>query len=146
MTQHYSPLRIAGFTLVELISVIVIVSIFFIIIALRFPNSNTQMMLVKGQILSSLRHARQIALSRARTDSSVSLVLSSDVIDLREGSNSVIFPDDAYPIALPAGITLEQGEGTYTFDRLGNTSANTIRLSDGENFVDIVLSKGGYAY
>ncbi len=104
------------------------------------------MILAKNQVLSSLRYARQIALSRAQTDSSVSFILSSNLIDLREGSISVTLPDDVFPIVLPEGITVVQGAGIYIFDRLGNTTANTIRLSDGENLEDIVVSEGGYAY
>ncbi|MGH1486118.1 MAG: pilus assembly FimT family protein [Cellvibrionaceae bacterium] len=146
MAQYRSSVRIAGFTLVELIAVIVIASVFFITLSLRFPNNNTQMILAKNQVLSSLRYARQIALSRAQTDSSVSFILSSNLIDLREGSISVTLPDDVFPIVLPEGITVVQGAGIYIFDRLGNTTANTIRLSDGENLEDIVVSEGGYAY
>jgi MSHA pilin protein MshC len=138
--------RLGGFTLVELVAVTVIASILFVTLSIKFTNNNTQLISAKNDIITALQQARQIALTRTDTDNSVSFILSANLIDLREGSNSVELPGEQYPMALPSGITVTQGTGIYRFDRLGNTREDTIQLSDGNQSQQISISRGGYAY
>ncbi len=135
-----------GFTLVELIAVIVITGVLLTIVSVRFLNINTDIIRAKFDVIAAFQHARQVALSRADTDIAVSVIVSTNSIDVREGAHSMVFSANYYPLQLPLDITVVVGTGMVVFDRLGGTTANIIQLSNGIQIQTITITDGGYAY
>ncbi len=135
-----------GFSLVELVAVIVIVGVLVITGSTRYSSDGIQLIRAKSDVMAALRHARQIALARARNDTQIVVIASSDSIDVQESAASIRFSDAEYPIRFPSSITLTQGRGRFVFDRLGNTRPDTIQLTDGSTTEQITVAGSGYAY
>lgn len=135
-----------GFSLFELIAVIVITSVLAITVIPRFSISDNNLQDAKDTVLTALRHSRELALARAQTNTSIRFISSATTIDIREEGNSVYFPGAVYPLNLPPNIRIQQGSGVIVFDKLGNTSAVTIEVGNGTESEVITLTGSGYAY
>ncbi|MCB1667848.1 MAG: type II secretion system protein [Porticoccaceae bacterium] len=133
--------RQSGFTLIELIAVILILSVLTAGVASQFSNtSQFQAMTTRDDIVAGLFYAQQIALARAATDNTVAFVSSGNSIDVLEDGTTV---NGIYPLTLPGGFTLTSA--TLNYDKLGRTTATALTLSDGSSSVVIQVSASGYA-
>ncbi len=135
-----------GFSLIELVAVIVIVGVLAITISVRYSNNNIQLIHSQSDVMAALRHARQIALARAESDTQVVVIALPNSIDLQENAASIRFSGTQYPLIFPSGITLTQGRGRFVFDRLGSTRSDIIQLTDGNSTQQITVAGSGYVY
>ncbi|MGH1469852.1 MAG: pilus assembly FimT family protein [Cellvibrionaceae bacterium] len=133
-----------GFSLIELISVIVMLGIisFFALPKLRVSDSSV--MTSRDMIIAALSHTQQIAMARDSSSNPVTIVFTSSSIDVRENGMSINFPGVSYPFSLPNGVTISSGTGTMNYDKLGKTSSTTISLNDGSAV--ITVEESGYVY
>jgi len=129
-----------GFTLVELISVLVIVAVIGVTASSRFI-SNTAFELQEGrdQIVLAFRSAQQLAMTQV---ASVSFSSSASTIDVRQDGSSVILNGLQYPVALENDQRVSSR--TFNFDRLGRTDAGTLTLSKSGTSVSISVSSSGF--
>lgn len=140
--SHYK--KDLGFSLIELLSVIVMLGIISFIALPKLRISDSSVMTSRDMIVAALSHAQQIAMARDSAINPVTIVLTSSSIDIRENGSSINFPGVEYPFTLPNGVTISSGTGTLQFDKLGQTSATTISLNSGSAL--ITVEENGYAY
>lgn len=137
----------AGFSLIELIAVILVLSIISVFAYSRFSSSDiASVQTGRDQLLSSLTQAQQIAMARSSVTNSIQLTIDTNRLNLTENGTSLQLLSDNYPEDLPPGVTVTSGTGTLTFDKLGRTSARTITLSRGGSSASIQLEASGYAH
>jgi MSHA pilin protein MshC len=146
-----SRYHIQGFTLVELIAVLVILGILAAVVGSRSMSySSLNVMGGRDLLVSALFSAQQKAMSQANAVR-VSTLGSSIDIRLDSNSDGTFAPSESircngvlYPIDAPGGITF--ASQTFEFDHLGHTSAGTVSVSKGGDSVDITVTAVGYAY
>jgi len=136
----------SGFSLLELVAVLIITSVLAITVIPRFSINNDDLLVAKKSVLDALRHSRGIALARAQTNSSIRFIASASTIDIREDGASVKFLDVDYPLSLPTGITIRGAPILLTFDTLGGSTSSLIEITDGNVLERVTLTGGGYAY
>ena len=134
--------RQSGFTLIELVAVILILSVITAVTTSQFSNSSQfQAMTTRDDIVAGLFYAQQIAQARASATNTVQFVSTGTSIDVREAGASI--NNGIYPLALPGGFTLTTA--TLSYDKLGQTTATTLTLTDGDSSATIAVSASGYA-
>ncbi|MGI1678362.1 MAG: prepilin-type N-terminal cleavage/methylation domain-containing protein [Cellvibrionaceae bacterium] len=133
-----------GFSLIELISVIVMLGIisFFALPKLRVSDSSV--MTSRDMIIAALSHVQQVAMARDSVSNPVTIVFTSSSFDVRENGVSINFPGASYPFSLPNGVVISSGIGTMNYDKLGKTSPVSISLNSGSAV--ITVEESGYAY
>lgn len=135
---------IAGFTLVELVVVIVLLGILIAYAAPRFAGRSVYSELTAQQdLIQSIRFAQQLAMSR--TSTSITLVTNSSQIDVRDSGSSQ--SRSGYPKDLPKDVSLNNL--SLTFDRLGSagTTRTTINISGTAQTLRVcVEGTTGYAH
>lgn len=146
----------SGFTLIELIMVIVIVGILAIYVAPRFYDFNVfQSRGFADQVQASLRYAQKIAIAQHRnvcvafTSSSVTLNIASISGASSACDMDLISPTGSasYVINAPAGITFVATPADFRFDALGKptNAPQTITISGAANSI-VIESETGYVH
>jgi len=135
-----------GFTLIELIAVILILSVLTVGATSQFSSSsNFQALTTRDDIVAGLFYAQQIAQARASATNTVQFVSTGTQIDIREGNGATppSIDNGIYPLSLPNGFTLTID--TLNYNKLGQTGATTLILTDGDSSATIQISASGYA-
>jgi MSHA pilin protein MshC len=151
----------SGFTLIELITVIILLGILSAFAISRFPSSQSySSTIIKNQIIASARLAQQTSLSRASAGSDVVLTLSeiagnwnlvisggngiSYAAQVERGSEQVRYSADL----ASACSALTAAPLVLTFDGDGNRiPAQNLRVCiDAVTDIELCISPSGYAY
>jgi len=134
-----------GFTLIELISVLVLISVLSISLASRFNSVTTNASVQSGRddLIAALFFAQQTAMARS-TGSNIQLVVSSSTVTVTESGVPIVISKQAYPLSFPTGVTATTG--TFTYDKLGHTTAGTITLSKSGTSATVTIEATGYAH
>jgi MSHA pilin protein MshC len=149
----------AGFSLIELIVVIIIVGILAVAVAPRFFDSSVfQSRGFADQTQATLRYAQKEAIAQRRlvcvtfpSTTRVVLRTAANFTDIACNTD-LASPDGKYPagqttytIDAPNGVTLG-GAGAFNFDALGSTAAQqTITVSGATNNI-VVEAETGYVH
>lgn len=136
----------AGFTLIELVAVIVITGILSVTVFVRFSGSDFDLQAAKSDVLAALVLARETAMSRTDGSAAVQVVATASGIDVQVNNNSIRSLAQAYPLSFSQGIQISSGTGVLSFNSLGETTAHSITLSQGGTTETITISGVGYAY
>ena len=139
----------SGFTLLELIAVIVLIAALSITVISRLiPASTYQLQAARDQLVTAFQTAQQRAMVR---NAAVRLTTSGSLIDILDDTDNDSIPDTSvsiagqdYPLTVPASATFTHS--TFNFDRLGQTTAATITVTVGTSTVDVNVSATGYVY
>lgn len=112
-----------GFTLIELVTVMLIVAIMMIFIGIKLPSTATySLSSVTEQIRRDIRYTQTLAIS-LKNDTGYSLVISANSYSISPSP-----PDGAYTVTMPSGVTLSAV--TITFDSMGApASAATVTVT-----------------
>jgi len=136
-----------GFTLVELITVMILVGIVSVTLFSRIGGMNTAA--VQGgrdDVIAALFFAQQTAMAR----SNIQVVVSASTISVNENGNPIAVGSDYYPLSMPNGVSLSATQGTFTYDKLGRTTAGTITITGSGNTAGttatVVVEATGYAH
>lgn len=134
-----------GFTLIELIAVIVISSVLFIALGNRFTGFTFTVQAGRDDVVAALFYAQQIAMARDSIDNPVQFIAAVDSIDIRENGVSL----SNYPLKLPNGVAITSGDATLNYDKLGRVNTATdilIVLGAADASATITVDPSGYAY
>ncbi len=137
----------AGFTLIELITVLLIVSVIGVYVSYqRGSISWAQLQTSRDDLVAALFYAQQVAMARDDADNPVTFVATSSSIRVQVDGADI---GRDYPLSLMEGVTLSNAGGlplTLNYDKLGRTTATTFSLSGGGSSIDVIVSSSGYAY
>lgn len=139
--------RVAGFTLTELVVVIVIATV---LSAFAIARINTQSFNTEGfanEVAATVRYAQRVAISQHRT---VAVVVTASSLQLCYtdtvcSGGSVRKPPgtEAFSIGAPSGVAL--GGSSFTFSALGKPSAGGTITVTGDGTKNIIVeSETGY--
>ncbi|UTA46580.1 type II secretion system GspH family protein [Simiduia sp. 21SJ11W-1] len=132
-----------GFTLIELIAVLIIVGIIGTAVSSRFfDDASTAVLASKSDVVSALRTAQQMAMD---TNATITFIASSSSIAVHRNGQPVVQGAVQYPLNLPASVSLSPS-ATLSFNRLGETSAVSFVLTGAGNTATVTVSAAGYAY
>ncbi len=134
-----------GFTLIELIAVMILVGILSITLFTRMGSVNTAAIQSgRDDLIAALFFAQQQAMMR----SDIEVVVTTSSVSVTEGDIPIAVTNDFYPLTMPAGVTLTPVELAY--DKLGRTTATQIGLTGSGNSsgvtATIQVDASGYAY
>lgn len=131
-----------GFTLIELITVMILVGIISVTLFSRLGSVNSaNIQAGRDDLIAALFFAQQTAMAR----SNIQLVLTTNSVSVTENGTPIKVHAQGYPLALPSGVSVTPM--TLTYDKLGRTTAATIALSaTGGLSASITLEASGYAH
>ena len=137
--------RQEGFTLIELITVIILVSIISVTLFSRLGNVSTaNLQASRDDLIAALFFAQQTAMAR----SNIQLVLTTNSVSVTENGSPIIVHSNGYPFNFPNGVTTTAR--TLSYDKLGGiipgTAPVTIILSASGASASITVETTGYAH
>ncbi|RZA08159.1 MAG: prepilin-type N-terminal cleavage/methylation domain-containing protein [Moraxellaceae bacterium] len=145
-SYHYRQ----GFTLIELIAVLVVLGVVSVAVAGRFMSPDVYaLQAARDRTLLCIQGAQQLSMSQL---SSVRVLLSGTTLDVRKDANndgvfasgeSVVIGAVTYPTSLTQGVSISAS--TLNFNRLGETTATTITLTQQTRTLNIAVSATGFA-
>lgn len=146
MSKIHTMKKSAGFTLLELIAVILIVSILSVTAISRFANQSDYSLRTEQElVIAALFQAQQLAMSGRPTQFAI---LSDNTFTVRDATNAANHYDVAgitYPQELRGGVTFNSSSLVLTYNGLGATAPSVIGLEVGGDSAQIAVSGAGYA-
>lgn len=141
--------RQSGFTMVELIAVIVVIAAISVTVTQRLiPASTYQLQAARDQLVTAFVAAQQRAMVRS---AAVRITTSGSQVNILEDTDSDGIPDasiilagQSYPLSLQASANVSSA--SFDFDRLGHTTAGVIVVSVGAANVNVNVTATGYIY
>lgn len=136
-----------GFTLIELVTVMILVGIISVVLMTRMGSTNTAAIQSgRDDLIAALFFAQQQAMMR----SEITLKLTANSVSVNENDNPIQVSSDFYPLAMPAGVSLPTL--TLSYDKLGRltTAPQQIVLTGSGNSSGVTaiiqVDASGYAY
>lgn len=134
-----------GFTLIELITVIILVGILSITLFSRLGSAGTApIQSGRDDLIAALFFAQQQAMMRA----GITFEVTANSISVNQ--NGAPIPGTQYPLAMPTGVTLTPAPVSLAYDKLGRTTAINITLTGSGNSSGVSASvrveASGYAF
>ncbi len=129
-----------GFTLIELIAVLVIVAALGATAVARFANNSVfELQASRDQVVSALLSAQQLAMVQ---NDAVRFSTQGNQLDILQDGTSVSIDGVVYPINLGSGQAITGAD--FDFDRLGQTQPATLTLSKSGELVTISVTATGF--
>jgi MSHA pilin protein MshC len=130
-----------GFTLIELITVIILVSIISVTLFSRLGSVNTaNLQAGRDDLIAALFFAQQTAMAR----SNIQLILTTNSVSVTENGSPIVVHSKGYPLSFPSGVTTSAK--TLSYDKLGRTTATTISLNANSVSALVTVEASGYAH
>jgi MSHA pilin protein MshC len=129
-----------GFSLIELITVMILLGILSVVLFSRLGSTTTAA--VQGSrddVIAAFSLAQQTAMMRPN----ITLVVTTNTISVNENGSPIAASN--YPLTMPAGVSLAPA-ATFSYDKLGRTTAGTVTLSDSGVSAQIAIEASGYSY
>ena len=126
----------AGFTIIEIVSVMLLMGIFTVVAVTFLINSNEDVTAEADRLKGNLRFAQYLAMTNNTSVWSVSISSTGYTLQKNGSPAPLNFPDATSPThSFPSGVSVTAGTGTITYDEWGSpgTSSHVITFSDGTN-------------
>jgi MSHA pilin protein MshC len=133
-----------GFTLIELIAVIVLLAAISVGVMSRFVDTGSAVQASRDDVIAALFYAQQIAMARDSTTNPIRVETLSNSISVTENGSPLLSGSVQYPLVFDGGVSLTPAT-TLNFDKLGRTSASTFTLSRSGVTATVTVSDSGYA-
>jgi len=131
--------RHRGFSLIELIAVMILLGTLSVVLFSRLGNVNTAgVQGSRDDIIAAFSLAQQLAMARG----GISLEIQANSVSVNQ--DNVPVNVGYYPLVMPDGISLSSGH--FEFDRLGRTQAGSVIVSGSGVSATITVESTGYAY
>jgi MSHA pilin protein MshC len=138
-----------GFTLVELIAVIILISIMSVTLFSRLDSIKSANILAgRDDLIAALFFAQQTAMAR----DNIQLIITANSVSVTENGTPIKVHAQGYPLSFPSGITVTTPPSQpISYDKLGRIvgalTATTITLSgSGGLSASVTLEASGYAH
>ncbi|ACE85693.1 type II secretion system protein [Cellvibrio japonicus] len=138
--------RNKGFTLIELIAVMVLLGTLSVVLFSRLGGINTAgVQGSRDDIIAAFSLAQQLAMARG----GISLEIQENSVSVNQDNVPVNI--GYYPLEMPNGIRLSSEQSgqpatVFVFDRLGKTQAGLVTVSGSGVSATITVESTGYAY
>lgn len=136
--------RQKGFTLIELIAILVILGAVAVTASARFASTDlARLQASRDDLVAALFFAQQIALARSSNTNPIAVTVSSGGVSVTENGT----PVGVHQVTFPAGVTASAANINY--DKLGRTTNGTVAITlsaGGGNEATVTVSGSGYAY
>ena len=133
----------SGFTLIELVAVIIVLGVISVITGSRFYNQDLAIIQAsRDDIIAALFFAQQTAMAR----DNIQLSITANTVNVTENGNPIRIHSDAYPLTLPSGVSVISTRPTYAYDKLGKTTPGSITVSRDGVSATITVEASGYAH
>lgn len=130
-----------GFTLIELITILILLGILSVVLFSRIGATNATVVLgSRDDVIAAFSLAQQTAMMRPN----ITLVITTTSISVNENGNPIV--GSSYPLNMPSGVNLAPAPTTFSFDKLGRTTANTITVIGSGASAQIAVQSSGYAH
>lgn len=138
-------MKAQGFTLIELIAVIILISILSVSVAPKFLGDDmAQLQAGRDDLVAALFYAQQIAMARDSAANPIQLATTANSVSVTENSTALLHAVTQYPLSLPSGVFLSPIT-TLNYDKLGQTTATIFTLTKGSSTATVTVSASGYA-
>ena len=132
-----------GFSLIELITIIVVMSVLGVGVTSRFYNEDVaSVQTSRDDIIAALFFAQQTAMAR----DNIQLSINANTVNVTENGNPIRIHSDAYPFALPSGVSVTAIPSTFSYNKLGKTTPGSITVSRDGVSATITVEASGYAH
>ena len=134
----------SGFTLVELVVVIVLLAVLASVATSRFTDSALfRLQTTRDDIVAGLFYAQQLAMARGDT-ATIEFDATANSINVQQDNTDLA--TSPYPLALPSDLSLSPIT-TLVYDKLGRTANTTFTLTDSSGATaTITVEATGYAH
>ena len=131
-----------GFTLIELISVVILISVISVTLFSRLGSiSGTNIQASRDDLIAALFFAQQTAMARP----GIQAIVTSNSVSVTENGTPLVVHTKGYPLSFPSGIN--STPATFVYDKLGRTTAATITLTgSGGAITSVIVEASGYAH
>ena len=138
--------RSHGFTLIELIAVIVLLAVVSIGVTSRFTDTDTgsAVQASRDDVVAALFYAQQIAMARDSNANPIRVVATASSISVTENGAPLLHGSVQYPLTLNSGVVLAPAL-ILNYDKLGRTNVAAFTLSRNGASLSIAVSDSGYA-
>lgn len=134
--------RARGFTLLELIAVMIIVSVMSVGLFSRLGSiTSANVQAGRDDLIAALFFAQQTAMAR----SGIQAVVTAGAVSVTENGTPIIVHAKGYPLNFPSGVSATPV--TFVYDKLGRTTAGSVVLttSNGAS-ATVTVEASGYAH
>jgi prepilin-type N-terminal cleavage/methylation domain-containing protein len=126
----------AGFTLVELVAVLLLLAVLAAVVVTRAGNSMNRVPGTAESLVQNLAYARSRAMSTTNT---WTLAYGVAGVSLARDGAAVPLPDPD-TATVPAGVTISGGDGSVTFDAFGAPDGQkAISVTDGTSTMTVTV-------
>jgi len=137
--------RNVGFTLIELIAVIVLLAAISVGVISKFGNTGSAAVQAsRDDLVAALFYGQQIAMARDSATNPIRVVTTSNSVSVTENGTPLLHGSVQYPLVLEGGVALSPAS-TLNFNKLGQTTASVFTLSRSGVSATITVSDSGYA-
>lgn len=138
-----TPWHAAGFTLIEVLAVLIVLAVAMTVILSRTPDVDRDAYAQAAIIRSHLRFAQSLAMGNNTESWGISFTANSYTLLMNGLPASVNLPNDSTSTHnLPSGVAITGGPGSVVFDEWGSPGADNITINVNSETISVTRHTG----